>query len=196
MEIANQIKRLRIEKGLSQDQLAEKIFVSRQTVSNWENEKTYPDIKSLILLSEVFETSLDALIKGDLNEMKKQIDGQEYAKFLRNSWILTIMFIIMLVTPIPLAHFLGWWGLAVYIAIVAVTMYFAVKIERYKKKYNIQTFKEISAFMDGKSLSEIEKAREEGKRPYQKVILAVCSALIALAVCAGMILIFKAVSGR
>ena len=196
MEIANQIKRLRIEKGLSQDQLAEKIFVSRQTVSNWENEKTYPDIKSLILLSEVFETSLDALIKGDLNEMKKQIDGQEYAKFLRNSWILTIMFIIMLVTPIPLAHFLGRWGLAVYIAIVAVTMYFAVKIERYKKKYDIQTFKEISAFMDGKSLSEIEKAREEGKRPYQKVLLAVCSALIALAACVGMILLFKTVSGR
>ncbi len=196
MEIANQIKRLRIEKGLSQDQLAEKIFVSRQTVSNWENEKTYPDIKSLILLSEVFETSLDALIKGDLNEMKRQIDGQEYAKFLRNSWILTIMFIIMLVTPIPLAHFLGWWGLAVYIAIVAVTMYFAVKIEKYKKKYDIQTFKEISAFMDGKSLSDIEKAREEGKRPYQKVLLAVCSALIALAACAGMILLFKAVSGR
>lgn len=196
MEIANQIKRLRIEKGLSQDQLAEKIFVSRQTVSNWENEKTYPDIKSLILLSEVFETSLDALIKGDLNEMKRQIDGQEYAKFLRNSWILTIMFIIMLVTPIPLAHFLGRWGLAVYIAIVAVTMYFAVKIEKYKKKYDIQTFKEISAFMDGKSLSDIEKAREEGKRPYQKVLLAVCSALIALAACAGMILIFKAVSGR
>lgn len=196
MEIANQIKRLRIEKGLSQDQLAEKIFVSRQTVSNWENEKTYPDIKSLILLSEVFETSLDALIKGDLNEMKRQIDGQEYAKFLRNSWILTIMFIIMLVTPIPLAHFLGWWGLAVYIAIVAVTMYFAVKIERYKKKYDIQTFKEISAFMDGKSLSDIEKAREEGKRPYQKVLLAVCSAIAAFAACAGMILIFKAVSGR
>ena len=184
MEIANQIKRLRSEKGLSQDDLAEKIFVSRQTVSNWENEKTYPDIKSLILLSEVFETSLDALIKGDLNEMKKQIDGQEYARFLRNGRILTIMFIIMLVTPIPLAHFLHWWGIAVYIAIFALTMFFAIKIEKYKKKYDIQTFKEISAFIDGKSLSDIEKAREEGKRLYQKVLLAVCSALAALAVTA------------
>ena len=184
MEIANQIKRLRSEKGLSQDDLAEKIFVSRQTVSNWENEKTYPDIKSLILLSEVFETSLDALIKGDLNEMKRQIDGQEYARFLRNGRILTIMFIILLITPIPLAHFLGWWGLAVYIAIFALTMFFAVKIEKYKKKYDIQTFKEISAFMDGKSLSDIEKAREEGKRPYQKILLAICSALAALAITA------------
>ena len=190
MEIANQIKRLRIEKGLSQDDLAEKIFVSRQTVSNWENEKTYPDIKSLILLSEVFETSLDALIKGDLNEMKKQIDGQEYAKFLRNSVIFTVLCILMLVTPIPLAHFLGWWGLAAYIVVFAITMFFAVKIEKYKKKYDIQTFKEISAFLNGKDLTEIEKAREDGKRPYQKILLAICSALIALAVTAVMTFLF------
>ena len=184
MEIANQIKRLRNEKRLSQDELAEKIFVSRQTVSNWENEKTYPDIKSLLLLSEVFETSLDALIKGDLNEMKRRIDGQEYAQFVRNGYILTALYIVLLISPIPLAHFLGRWGLAVFLTIFAVTMYFAIKIEKYKKKYDIQTFKEISAFIDGKSLSGIEKAREEGKRLYQKVLLAVCSALAALAVTA------------
>lgn len=191
MEIANQIKRLRVKKGLSQDELAERIYVSRQTVSNWENEKTYPDIKSLLLLSEVFETSLDALIKGDLNEMKRQIDGQEYAKFLRNSFILTAFMLLIIITPIPLAHFLGWWGMAVYLVIFAAGMAVAVKIERYKKKYDIHTYKEISAFMDGKSLDEIEKAREEGKRPYQKLLLAVGAALTALAVTAAMLMIFK-----
>ena len=191
MEIANQIKRLRAEKGMSQDELAEKIFVSRQTVSNWENEKTYPDIKSLILLSEVFGTSLDALIKGDLKEMKRQIDGQEYAKFVRNSVILTVMFILIIITPIPLAYFFDWWGMAIYLAIFAVGMFFAIKIEKYKKKYDIHTFKEISAFMDGKSLTEIEKAREDGKRPYQRVLLAICSALLALAVCVGMYWLFS-----
>ncbi len=195
MEIANQIKRLRAEKGMSQDELAEKIFVSRQTVSNWENEKTYPDIKSLLLLSEVFGTSLDALIKGDLNEMKKQIDGQEYAKFVRDGYILTVLFIIMLLTPIPLAHFLGLWGMAVFLVIAAITMFFAARVEKYKKKYDIHTFKEISAFMEGKSLSEIEKAREEGKRPYQKILLAIQAALIALIVCALMYLLFSALSG-
>ena len=191
MEIANQIKKLRAEKGMSQDELAEKIFVSRQTVSNWENEKTYPDIKSLILLSEVFETSLDALIKGDLKEMKRQIDGQEYAKFVRNSVILTVMFILIFITPIPLGYFLGWWGMAIYLAIFAAGMFFAIKIEKYKRKYDIHTFREISAFMDGKSLTEIEKAREDGKRPYQRVLLAICSALIALAVCVGMYWLFS-----
>lgn len=49
-----------------------------------------------------------------------------------------------------------------------------------RKKYDIQTYKEIVAFTDGKSLDEIEKAREEGKRPYQKVFLAVGSATLVV----------------
>lgn len=63
--------------------MADKIYVSRQTISNWENEKNYPDIKSLVLMSEVFQVSLDNLVKGDLERMKKEIDTQEYAKFQR-----------------------------------------------------------------------------------------------------------------
>ena len=59
-------------------------------------------------------------------------------------------------------------------------MYFAVKIEKYKKKYDIQTYKEIVAFTDGKSLNEIEKVREEAKRPYQKALLAAGAALLAV----------------
>ncbi len=51
MEIGNQIKKYRNEMKLSQDELAQKIFVSRQTISNWENNKNYPDIKSLLLLN-------------------------------------------------------------------------------------------------------------------------------------------------
>ena len=191
MQIANQIKKLRAESGMSQDELAERIFVSRQTVSNWENEKTYPDIKSLLLMSEVFNTSLDTLIKGDLSEMKRQIDEQEFTRFTRDSYILAALMLLMILAPIPLAHFFGRWGFAVYLPIIAATMLAAIRIEKYKKKYDIQTFREISAFIDGKSLSEIEKAREEGKRPYQKVLAAVISAAIAAAFCALMAFIFS-----
>ena len=191
MQIANQIKKLRTESGMSQDELAERIFVSRQTVSNWENEKTYPDIKSLLLMSEVFNTSLDTLIKGDLSEMKRQIDKQEFTRFTRDSYILAALMLLMILAPIPLAHFFGLWGFAAYLPIIAATMLAAIRIEKYKKKYDIQTFREISAFIDGKSLSEIEKAREEGKRPYQKVLAAVISAAIAAAFCALMAFIFS-----
>ena len=55
MNLGSQIKKYRSELSISQDELAEKLFVSRQSVSNWENDKTYPDIKSLLLLSEVFQ---------------------------------------------------------------------------------------------------------------------------------------------
>lgn len=191
MNLGLQIKRYRSELGMSQDELAEKIFVSRQSVSNWENDKTYPDIKSLLLLSEIFQVSLDQLIKGDLEIMKKEINTQELASFEKDTKIFTIFLLLMLITPIPLAHVLDWWSLAVYLMICVVGLYFGFRVEKHKKKYDIQTFKEINAFMEGKSLDEIEKARESGKRPYQKVLLVIGAGALALAVCGIMALIFR-----
>ena len=123
--------------------------------------------------------------------MKKEISTQELTNFQKDAAIMTVFYVLMLITPIPLAHFGGWLGLAVYLVIGAVGLYFAVRVEKHKKKYDIQTFKEINAFMDGKSLDEIEAAREYGKRPYQKVLLAIGSAVLALVVCGIMILLFR-----
>ena len=69
MEIGKQIRKYRTELKLSQDDLADKIYVTRQTISNWENDRNYPDIRSLVLLSNVFGISLDILVKGDLEQM-------------------------------------------------------------------------------------------------------------------------------
>lgn len=91
MELGKQIKRYRMEVNLSQEELADKVFVSRQTISNWENDKNYPDINSLVLMSEVFHVSLDHLVKGDLERMKKEIDTQEYAEFQKNGSIFSIL---------------------------------------------------------------------------------------------------------
>ena len=74
MELGKQIRKHRDSLNMSQDQLAEKVFVSRQTISNWENDKSYPDIKSLVILSYVFNVSLDDLIKGDLQEMNEHVN--------------------------------------------------------------------------------------------------------------------------
>ena len=60
MEIGRQIKKDRHALALSQEDLAEKVFVTRQTISNWENAKNYPDINSLVLLSQLFGVSLDS----------------------------------------------------------------------------------------------------------------------------------------
>lgn len=66
MEIGNQIRKYRIQNEFSQEELAEKIYVSRQTISNWERGKNYPDIQSLLLMTALFGISLDQLVKGEI----------------------------------------------------------------------------------------------------------------------------------
>ena len=65
MEIGTKLKSARKKCGLTQEKAAEAVGVSRQTISNWENEKSYPDIVSVIRLSSLYFVSLDELLKGD-----------------------------------------------------------------------------------------------------------------------------------
>ncbi|MBP5192435.1 MAG: helix-turn-helix transcriptional regulator [Eubacterium sp.] len=183
MELGNQMKKYRGELSLSQDALAEKIYVSRQTISNWETGKSYPDVNSLIRMSEVFGISVDSLLKGDVEEMKKIIKEDDINEFTKLSWIFTLMFFAVLITPVPLAKFLGFWGLGIWGLIAAAAVVMAIHIEKKKKHFNIQTYREINAFLEGKSLDEIEAAREEGKRPYQKLLLGIICGIIALVIC-------------
>lgn len=182
MELGKQIRKYRNERTLSQEALADKVYVSRQTVSNWENDKSYPDVKSLVLLSEVFAVSLDQLIKGDVEMMKEQINQTDQKKFGRLSNIFAILFLAVLITPIPLEHFLSYAGIAIWVVIFGAALYTAALVEREKKKFDVQTYREILAFTEGKSLSEIEKAREEGKRVYQKAFLVIATGVITLIV--------------
>lgn len=70
MEIGERLKNARSEHGLSQEQVAEELGVSRQSISNWENNRSYPDIVSVIKLSDLYSISLDELLKED----KKMIE--------------------------------------------------------------------------------------------------------------------------
>ena len=187
MELSNQIKKYRMDLNLSQEELAEKIYVTRQTISNWENDKSYPDIHSLLLLSSFFNISLDQLIKGDIETMKEEINKDEIRKFNHESTIFAALFLLFIISAIPLIYFLGGCGVIIIAILYAVLIYFSIRVEKYKKKYDIKTYKEIVAFTDGKKLDEIEKAKEVGKRPYQSILLAFASAVITLIV--GILLI-------
>lgn len=63
-KFAEQLKHFRSQKGLSQDDLAEKIFLSRQAISRWENGETAPDLDTLVKLASIFEVTLDELVTG------------------------------------------------------------------------------------------------------------------------------------
>lgn len=183
MELGKQIKMHRQEAELFQEELANRVYVSRQTILNWENDKSYPDVNSLVLLSEIFQISLDKLIKGDIGVMKEVIQKEEIEKMKRYGRIYTIMLIVTVVSAVPLFMWLGVWAFIPWGIIWAISMYFALKIEKVKKDNDVQSYKEIVAFSEGKLLDDIQKQCEIGKRPYQKNLLVIGSMLITLAVC-------------
>lgn len=183
MELGEQLKAYRQKVQLSQEELANRVYVSRQTISNWENNKTYPDVNSLVLLSEVFQVSLDQLIKGDIDAMKEVIRKEEIDKMKRYGAIYTALLIAVAVSAVPFFMWLGTWALIPWGIHFAAAMYYALKVEKVKKDNDVQTYKEIVAFYEGKRLDEIQKQREIGKRPYQKILLVIGSAVITFAVC-------------
>lgn len=180
MEIGRQIRKYRQEGGLSQEDLAQKIFVTRQTISNWENDKNYPDIKSLLLLSNLFGVSLDILVKGDLKEMKERIKTEDIQKFNQDGIIYSILLITSIVSFAPMVYFLKFIGIGIWALLYAVTMYFALRLEKQKKAYDIHTYREIVAFSEGRTLDDLEKSCERGKRPYQKALLVAGAAVISI----------------
>ena len=101
MEIGKKLKDARMKSGFTQETVAEKINVSRQTISNWENEKSYPDIISVIALSDLYSTSLDDLLKGDREMMEHLEECTNVVKStqkLIGAIILNAVTVILLIT--------------------------------------------------------------------------------------------------
>ncbi|HEO4382754.1 TPA: helix-turn-helix transcriptional regulator [Streptococcus agalactiae] len=181
MEIGQQIIRYRKQQALSQEELAEKVYVSRQSISNWENDKTYPDIHSLLLLSQIFQVSLDQLIKGDIEKMKYTITQVDKKNFERDTKVMVTLMILLMISSYPLVYFLEWLGLGIFVLLSIITMTYTNRVERFKKKYDVQTYKEILAVSNGKLLDEIEKREERAKLPYQKPLIVTVFFLITIA---------------
>lgn len=101
MRIADQIKSACIQKEYTQEQSAENLMVSRQTISNWENGKSLPDIVSIIRMSDLYDVSLDELLKGDKVLMEK-IEKDAMAvkvekKIIKFAWISIVLGVIVII---------------------------------------------------------------------------------------------------
>lgn len=150
MKVGNQIKKYRQSIKLTQEELAEKIYVTRQTVSNWENGKNYPDLNSLIMLCDLFNISLDILVKGDVIEMKKQVVQDDVRKFKRDTVIFTVLLIVTLLSAIPLFLYLELVGIVLWLVIAGIMIFYSIRLNKQKRNNNIQTYREILAYMEGK----------------------------------------------
>ncbi|MBS6184246.1 MAG: helix-turn-helix transcriptional regulator, partial [Clostridium celatum] len=107
MNIAMTILKIRKEKKMTQEEFAKLFNVTRQTVSNWENEKSYPDLQTLIKISDMFEISLDTLMKGDKTMVKKFDKELLQNKLIKN--ILKISSIIIAILVIAYGIYTAIW---------------------------------------------------------------------------------------
>ena len=99
MEIGSKIRQSRKEAKITQEQAAEALGVSRQTISNWENEKSYPDIISVLKMSDLFNVSLDYLLKGEsaMNSYVEYLDESTNVVKNRNRFSKLILILSYLV---------------------------------------------------------------------------------------------------
>ena len=99
METKNIIQELRIKRGLSQEQLAEKLCVSRQAVSNWERGTSVPDVATLTLIAQLFDTDLTAIVSGEC----EKTENRQGTQFSRT--VLLLLSAALLAVHITLAFF-------------------------------------------------------------------------------------------
>ncbi len=158
MDISNQIKTRREAMGLSQEQLAEKLYVSRQTISNWERDKTYPDVQSLLMLSILFGTSIDTLVKGDVTVMEEAVERDRKRMGTKMMRLAVLMLLLLAAAfALILSPAFVWmeeaWGVGIASAVAflpaVAALVVAAILEQIKRENDLVTYREILAFMNG-----------------------------------------------
>lgn len=188
MELASRIKEQRALLGLSQEDLAERIFVSRQTISNWETDKTYPDVQSLLLLSNLFGVSIDSLIKGDVEEMKAVLSDQ--AKKMNNLSVVMLVSAGLTLAWVFATAIMDMVGLVrfdmLFMVLPAAAMFVpalvaAAIIEKIKHDNKLFTYGVIKDFMDGKTpdVDSLSNQRAGKMWVLKRVVFTVLVAFVA-----------------
>ena len=157
--VGARIRSLREDAGMTQGELAARVFVSRQTVINWEKDKTLPDVESVKLLSAVFGISLDALLDDRSEEYLEQTARQRRTIVLAlalNAALLVEVLIGLIVTTLAY-EFLPWnqaYPISrvenlVRFAVLIPASVFAMKMGRIKREHELSNMLEIAAFLEG-----------------------------------------------
>ncbi len=135
MSLGNKLLNLRKEKGLSQEEVAEKLNVSRQTISKWETDQSTPDFDKIIPLCELYEITSDELLKGKLSskdhksvevEADDIYDVKSKAKFIGCGVILYFVAVAWIMTSIPVYNMNPITSSAVFILICGVATYLII----------------------------------------------------------------------
>lgn len=167
--------------------MAEQIYVTRQTISNWENERSYPDVQSLLLLSALFDVSLDELIKGDVQIMKNVLDIHKMNLW---SWVMLISFALGAILILPMVRAFGVAGAIPSVVLILLSLGASLVLERIKVKNRVETYSEIVAFMEGREADK-EKVATERQQKARTTAIKIFGSMAVGAVLIGISLLLE-----
>ena len=156
MNFNEKLINLRKSKGLSQEELGNELKVSRQTISNWENERSYPDVHNLIMLCDIYSVSLNTLMKGDIEIMKKELSNtnphnspKDAIQLIQSGFVMIIGLLVAVIGLIVLLNNGSpIWGYGLIITGAILACFFAFYADYLKRKNKIKTYKELTDFYD------------------------------------------------
>lgn len=171
MNIGNQIAGLRKNHHFSQDDFALKIHVSRQTVSNWETNKTYPDIGTLVMIADFFELSLDELVREDVPIMKQKLLANKI-KWLGFGFIGILVLTYLCLFVLKYSPMLGSLlvGASTVIGLIFIYQFYKVM-----NSANLKTFRQVIQYVGNNKV----KPQKE-KSMFHMTMVYFVSALIGL----------------
>lgn len=193
MNLGEKIFKLRKEKGLSQEVLAEQIGTTRQAVSKWENNQGYPETEKLLQLSNIFEVSTDFLLKDEKSTIDNNEKGYYVNKAMARGYLayekrmgkyLGLCFMFWAIAGIPYVMFstnTSWRFLGIAVCVVLGIGFAVIGILSEQQEYKI--LKEEPLLFDYEFLKELTLEYGSVKRKYL-IILAPCTMLFVVGIIA------------
>lgn len=177
MDIGNQIRERRARLGLSQDELARKLYVSRVTISHWETGKTLPDVQSMLLLANLFDTTIDELVRGDVDEMREMVKRSEQRTKVFAVALATVEVIVITALAVTAVAGRDYLEPVLRLLLAVLVLAFSIAVLVARRGAGAEDAKSAADLLGAATGDAVEAARESGASLGMRLVLQVFAGL-------------------
>ena len=177
MDIGNQIRERRARLGLSQDELAQKLYVSRVTISHWETGKTLPDVQSMLLLANLFDTTIDELVRGDVDEMREMVRRSERRTKVFAVALATVEVIVITALAVTAVAGREYLEPVLRLLLAVLVLAFSIAVLVARRGAGAEDAKSAADLLGAATGDPVEAARESGASLGMRLVLQVFAGL-------------------
>lgn len=177
MDIGNQIRERRARLGLSQDELAQRLYVSRVTISHWETGKTLPDVQSMLLLANLFDTTIDELVRGDVDEMREMVKRSERRTKVFAVALATVEVIVITALAVTAVAGRDYLEPVLRLLLAVLVLAFSIAVLVARRGAGAEDAKSAADLLGAATGDPVEAARESGASLGMRLVLQVFAGL-------------------